>query len=147
MRKNLKSYNQVNIQTTLLAANPHQIISMMYDGLLESIAKAKGSIERSDLEMKSKMLTKGVNILFALDNSLDAESEPKISQTFSSLYQYCIDKLNDASVSLEIAPLDEVISLLKPLRDAWKEMPEASKEEGLDLLKQKDVQENSVVGA
>lgn len=147
MRKNLKAYNQVNIETTLLSANPHQVILMMYDGLLESIAKAKGAIERRDFEMKSKMLTKGVNILSALDNSLDPVAEPQISKTFSSLYHYCIGKLNEVTITLEVVNLDEVTELLKPLRDAWKDMPESDKKEGLDLLEAKHNTADSAVGA
>ena len=145
MRNNLKAYSQVNINSTLLTADPHQVILMMYDGLLESIAKVKGAIERKDLAVKSQMVTKAVNILSALDNSLDAEAEPKISATFSDLYQYCIDRLNDTNITLDVSGLDEVVELLKPLRDAWQAMPEAAKKEGLDLLKKKDQQ--SSVGA
>ena len=146
MRKSLKAYNQVNIESSLLAANPHQIILMMYDGLLESIAKGKGAIERKDLETKSKMLTKAVNILAALDNSLDAKAEPEISKNFSALYGFCIDKLNEISISMDTQGLDQVIEFLKPLRDAWKDMPETSKQEGIELLKQKD-QQPTVIAA
>lgn len=140
MRKNLKAYNQVNIESSLLAASPHQVILMMYDGLLESIAKVKGAIERKDLETKSKQMTKAVNILDALENSLDADAEPEISKNFSALYGYCINRLNEINISMDVQGLDQVIEFLKPLRDAWKDMPEASKEEGHDLLKQKDQQ-------
>lgn len=147
MRKNLKAYNQVNIESNLLSADPHQVILMMYDGLLESIAKTKGAIERNDLDTKSKMITKSVNIISALDNSLDPVAEPKISETFSSLYHYCIEKLNDANVTLEIAPIDEVFTLIKPIRDAWKEMSASDKQEGLDLLSAKHSKAESVVGA
>ena len=145
MRKNLKAYNQVNIDSTLMAADPHQVILMMYDGLLESIAKVKGAIERKDLATKSQMITKAVNILSALDNALDADAEPQISATFSSLYQYCIQRLNDTNISLEVEALDEVTNLLKPIRDAWREIPEDAKQEGFDLLKKKDQQ--SAIGA
>ena len=145
MRKNLKAYNQVNIDSTLMAADPHQVILMMYDGLLESIAKVKGAIERKDLATKSQMITKAVNILSALDNALDADAEPKISATFSSLYQYCIQRLNDTNITLEVEALDEVTNLLKPIRDAWREIPEDAKQEGFELLKKKDQQ--SAIGA
>ncbi|XQW85816.1 flagellar export chaperone FliS [Thalassotalea piscium] len=144
MRKNLKAYSQVNINSTLLTADPHQVILMMYDGLLESIAKVKGAIVRKDLAIKSQMVTKAVNILSALDNSLDADAEPQISATFSNLYQYCIDRLNDANITLDISGLDEVIELLKPLRDAWQAIPETDKKEGFELLKKKDEQQPSV---
>jgi len=147
MRKNLKAYQSVNIKSTLAAAEPHQIISMMYNGLLESLAQAKGAIERKDFENKSKLLTKAVNILQALQTSLDNESQPEISKNFSELYTYCIDRINDASLSLEITTIDEVINFLSPLRDAWLQMPEAAKQEGHELLKQKEQAQDNAVSA
>jgi flagellar protein FliS len=138
MRQNLKAYKKVNIDSSIAAANPHQIIVMMFDGALESIALAKGAIERNELAIKSQMMTKAVNILTALQNSLDKEAQPEISENFDFLYQYCINKLNDVNITLDIAGIEEVNGYLKPLRDAWKEMPEEAKQEGLDLLKQKE---------
>lgn len=138
MRQNLQAYKKVNVESSMLAADPHQIILMMLDGALESMANAKGAIERKDLAVKSQMMTKAVNILTALQNSLDKEAEPTISENFSTLYDYCINNLNEANISLDTSIIDEVHTFLSPLRDAWKEMPESSKQEGLDLLKQKD---------
>ncbi len=147
MRKNLKAYQNVNIKSSLTAADPHQIITMMYNGLLESLAQAKGAIERKDLENKSKLLTKATNILQALTTSLDTDSQPEISKNFSELYSFCISKINDASLSLDISTIDQVINFLSPLRDAWQQMPEAAKQEGLDLLKQKEQAQDSAIGA
>ncbi|GHF80298.1 flagellar export chaperone FliS [Thalassotalea marina] len=138
MRQNIKAYKSVNIESSILSADPHQIIVMMFDGALESVVIAKGAIERKELALKSTALTKAVNILTALKNALDPEAAPAIAENFGFLYDYCITKLNDASISLDIAALDEVHGLLKPLRDAWREMPEQSKQEGLSLLDQKN---------
>jgi flagellar protein FliS len=147
MRKNLKAYQSVNIKSTLATAEPHQIISMMYNGILESLAQAKGAIERRDLEKKSQQLTKATNILQALTTSLDSESQPEISKNFSELYSFCIAKINDASLSLDISIIDQVINFLSPLRDAWQQMPEESKQEGHDLLKKKEQTQDNVIGA
>lgn len=147
MRKNVKAYQNVNIKSTMAAADPHQIISMMYNGLLESLAQAKGAIERKDLENKSKLLTKAVSIIQALQNSLDAESEPVISKNFNELYGHCITRINDASLSLDIAMIDEVVTFIAPLRDAWQQMPEQAKQEGLSLLKEKEHARVNAVGA
>ncbi|WP_448546796.1 flagellar export chaperone FliS [Thalassotalea fusca] len=137
MRQNLKAYKKVNIESSILSANPHQIIVMMYDGLLESIAQAKGAIERKDLDTKSKLMTKSVNILTALINALDKESQPEISANFENLYSACIVILNNVNVTLETAGLDEVQTYIKPLRDAWRDMPMEAKQDGLEQLKQK----------
>ena len=44
--RNLKAYKTTNLEAEISVADPHRIISMMYDGLFERIAQAKGAIER-----------------------------------------------------------------------------------------------------
>mgnify|MGYP000061852963 FL=1 len=138
MRQNLKAYKQVNVNSSLLESNPHQIILMMFDGMLQGIAVAKGAIERKDFELKSQSLTKAINILEALRQSLDFDNQPEISKNFDVMYSYCIDRLADISVSLDVDAFSEVVDMLKPLRDAWFAMPESGKQEGLSLLAEKN---------
>ena len=144
MRKNLTAYKKVDIDSSILESDPHQLILLMFDGMLQGIAVAKGAIERKDFELKSKSLTKAINILEALIQSLDFDAEPEISKNFEVMYSYCIDCLLEASHSLDLAKLDEVIDMIKPVRNAWSEMPESSKQEGFSLLSAKN---NAAVGA
>ena len=138
MRQSLKAYKKVNIESNILGAEPHQIITMMFDGALQSIAIAKGAIERKDLELKSQSMTKFINIITALRTSLDFNAEPEISKQFDDLYSYCLERMNDISVSLDVSGISEVTELLSPLRDVWSEMPEDAKKEGHSLLREKE---------
>jgi len=138
MRKNLKAYKKVDIESTIMSSEPHQIILMMFDGALQSLAIAKGAIERKDYELKSQMVSKFINIVSALRNSLDFDAEPVVSKRFDDLYIYCLDVINDVSISMDATRVDGIIELIKPLRNAWFEMPEASKQEGHDLLNEKN---------
>lgn len=138
MRSNLKTYQNVNRESSLLAAEPHTIILMLFNGALESIAFAKGAIERKDFTVKAEKITKAVNIINSLRTSLDKDTQPEISANFDALYVYCADRLMNASATLNVAVLDEVITLLKPLRDAWAEMSAADKNEGHQLLRAKE---------
>ncbi len=144
MRNNLKAYKQVNVESALLASDPHQVILMMFDGALSGIAEAKGAIERKNMELKSKSLTKAINIFTALQDSLDEKSQPEISKHFSGLYSYCINQLIELSISQDIEGLNDIIQLVKPLREAWSQMPEAAKQEGITLLKDKDAKQDNI---
>jgi len=137
MRQNLKAYKQVNVNSTILDANPHQLVLMMFDGMLQGVAVAKGAIERKDYLLKSESLTKATNILQALRQSLDFDVEPEVSNNFDVTYEYCIQRIADASVLLDCTILDEVVSLIKPIRDAWFDMPEQQKQEGLEAVAKK----------
>ena len=66
MRQNLKAYKKVNIESTIMSSEPHQIVLMMFDGALQSLAIAKGAIERKDFELKSKSVSKFVTIVSTL---------------------------------------------------------------------------------
>jgi flagellar protein FliS len=139
MRNNIKQYQTINRESGIISADPHTIISMLFSGIFESISVARGAIDRKDYDTKSKQLNKAMSILRSLQDSLDNDSEPKISATFYDLYAYCIDRLTDVSTSLDGSKLDDVIELLKPLADAWKNMPENDKQAGLSLIKSKEL--------
>jgi len=139
MRNNIRTYQKINVESGINAADPHTIISMLFDGVFQSVSVAKGAIERKDLATKSTQLNKAMSILRSLQDSLDIEAEPKISQNFYDLYAYCIDRLTEVSVTQDCTILDEVVTLLKPLAEAWKNISEQDKEAGLSLLKSKEM--------
>lgn len=139
MRKNLKTYQNINRESALIAADPHIVIVMLFNGIFESISVAKGAISRKDLAVKSQQLSKAMSILRSLQDSLDYDSEPVISANFSDLYAYCIDRLLDVSLSLDCDMLDDVVGLLKPLSEAWKNISQEDKEKGFALLKSKEL--------
>tara|TARA_R110001583_G_scaffold9788_2_gene45903 strand:+ start:20321 stop:20746 length:426 start_codon:yes stop_codon:yes gene_type:complete len=139
MRKNIRTYQNINVESGINAADPHTIISMLFDGIFQSVSITKGAIDRKELDVKSKQLNKAISILRSLQSSLDMDSEPKISANFYDLYGYCIDRLTDVSVTLDCDIIDEVVDLLKPLAEAWKNISESDKETAHVLLRAKDI--------
>jgi len=138
MRKNIKTYQSISVESGINTADPHTIISMLFDGIFKSLSITRGAIERKDLSIKSSQLNKAISILRSLQDSLDTESQPKISEVFYDLYTYCIDRLMEVSASLNCSILDDVVDLLKPVADAWKEISEADKKVGFELLREKN---------
>lgn len=138
MRSSLKAYRKINVESNIISADPHQIISMMYNGLLESIAQAKGAIDRKDFKTKGVKISKAISILQALKTSLDTKSEPIISQRFTDLYSLCIDLLMDANLNLDIKRLEQVIEYISPLRDAWAQISMEDKAAGLKKIQERD---------
>ena len=139
MRNNIKQYQTINRESGIISSDPHTIISMLFDGIFESVSVAKGAIGRKDFDVKSAQLNKALSILRSLQDSLDNESEPKISANFYDLYAYCIDRLTEASTSLDTAIIDEIVELLKPIAEAWKNISEEDKKAGFSLLKSKEM--------
>jgi len=138
MRSNLKAYQKIDKESNLIASDPHHIISLLYNGIFESLNLAKIAIKNKELELKSKQMTKATNILRSLQDSLDFDAEPVISKSFSDLYSYCISTLADVSVSMDLQSIDNIIGLLEPLSSAWKNIPEDEKQKGLVLIRAKE---------
>ena len=127
-RSNLKAYKKTNLEAELSVADPHRVIQMMYEGLIERLSQAKGAIMRHDYEYKADRISKAVGIINGLQSALDNRSNPELGQRMFALYDYMKELLTKASVSLDTAPIDEVINLILPIKQAWDQIPQDIKE-------------------
>ena len=100
----------------------------MYEGLIERLSQAKGAIMRHDYEYKADRISKAVGIINGLQSALDNRSNPELGQRMFALYDYMKELLTKASVSLDTAPIDEVINLILPIKQAWDQIPQDIKE-------------------
>jgi len=114
-----KQYQKMNVQTSLADASPHQLIAMLFDGLISRMAMAKGFIDRKDYEGKSRCLGSAITIIGALQNSLDMEKGGEIATNLDRLYLYMTRRVFAAGVANDTAIVDEVISLVKTVKEGW----------------------------
>ena len=126
--RNLKAYKKTNLEAELSVADPHRVIQMMYEGLIERLSQAKGAIMRHDYEYKADRISKAVGIINGLQSALDNRSNPELGQRMFALYDYMKELLTKASVSLDTAPIDVVINLILPIKQAWDQIPQDIKE-------------------
>ncbi len=140
--RNLKAYQRTNLEAELSVASPHRVVQMMFEGLLERLAQAKGAIERKDYEYKSDRLSKAVGIINGLQMSLDPSYNKELGERLSSLYEYMKERLNEAAVKMDPDPINEVISLVNPIKKAWDQIPQEDKDQMNQILENKRSQED-----
>lgn len=112
-------YQQVGVETGVSAASPHRLVTMLYDGLIESIGLARTALVSGDLEAKGRCITKASRIL---EEGLKAALNPaagEIASNLSSLYSYVIQRLMEAHLRNDVRALDECRHLIEPVREAW----------------------------
>jgi flagellar protein FliS len=114
-----KQYQQMNVQTSVMDASPHQLITMMFDGLIGRLATAKGFIGRKDYEGKSRALGSAITIIGALQDALDAERGGEIAENLDRLYLYMTRRVFAAGVANDTDIIDEVIGLVKTIKEGW----------------------------
>ncbi|MET1076692.1 MAG: flagellar export chaperone FliS [Pseudomonas sp.] len=113
------SYRSVDLEARAAAASPYQLVLVLFDGLLDELARARGHIEAKRYDQKGRSLEKCLNILNGLSSALDHANGGELVQELARLYDYCIYRLSDVSVSLSLEGLDEVEKLLGTLREGW----------------------------
>lgn len=119
MNESYDSYRAVDLEARAAAASPYELVLVLFDGLLDELSRARGHIEAKRYQQKGASLEKCLNILNGLNGSLDYEMGGELVQGLARLYDYCIYRLSDVSVSLSLEGLDEVVLLLGVLRDGW----------------------------
>ena len=123
MNVKLKHYQKEATKSQMADAEPYQIIQMLMAGVMDSLALAKGSLERGDYEQKGRSISKASSIIIALRSSLDFNIGGEVSDNLNSLYEYMTERLADASLAKDTEAIDEVSSLFREIKSAWDEIP------------------------
>ncbi|WP_422832073.1 flagellar export chaperone FliS [Variovorax sp. HJSM1_2] len=119
--RSASAYKRVAVQTSIDGASPHQLIGLLYDGLLESLGKARVAIERGDVEVKGKEIGRSVRILEeGLKASLNDDMGGELAVNLRGVYNYSILRLTEANLKNDSALVGEVSKLITTVSDAWK---------------------------
>ncbi|TAL86745.1 MAG: flagellar export chaperone FliS [Rhodanobacter sp.] len=119
MRNASAIYQQNSVQGVVEDADPHKLVSLLLDGAIEQIVKARGYLIHHNVAAKGRSIANTVAIIGALRNSLDHTVDRTLCQRLDSLYEYMTHRLLFAQLNDDHAALDEVVALLAPIRDGW----------------------------
>ena len=126
-RSGVNAYTQVGVETGVLAASPHRLISMLFDGALAAIAAASRHMESGDIEKKGEAIAKAVTIIITgLKSSLNREAGGQLAENLDALYDYMSRRLFEAHVKNDSDMLLEVKNLLTEIKGAWDEIGSAA---------------------
>jgi flagellar protein FliS len=119
-------YSQVRMTTS----TPGELLLALYDGLFRFMNGAKICIERKEVARARELLSKTYAILSELYIALDHNVAPELCANLEALYGFAMDRIMLASRKGLIEPIDEVIRVLTPLREAWQiAVPQATREQ------------------
>ncbi|WP_428239465.1 flagellar export chaperone FliS [Gynuella sp.] len=119
-------YQAVSNQTSIVDADPHQLIQLLLEGAMSRMAQARGCIERGDIEGRNNSINKAIAIIGGLNSSLNMDAG-EISFNLKRLYEYMQQRLFEANVRNDMDALDEVVRLLGEIKVAWEGIKEEAK--------------------
>jgi flagellar protein FliS len=117
------AYQRVNVETAVSEADPYTLVAMLFDGLLRNIGAARAAILRGDVATKGDQILKAVRVIDeGLKPALNLEKGGELAANLQGLYGYCVVRLTQANLDSDEAVLDEVVRVLQPIIQGWKEM-------------------------
>lgn len=114
------AYHQVGVQTMVAGASAHGLVALLFDGFMAAVHRAKGAMRQGDIAGKGQAIGHAVRIIDeGLKAALDLKAGGKLAADLSDLYGYVCLRLIQANLNNDEAALDECMTLVTPLRDAW----------------------------
>jgi len=128
-----RAYNNVAVDTTVESASPHKLVLMLYDAVLKQVRLSKIHMERAEIAQKATAISKAIRLIDqGLRLNLDMQKGGEIAAQLLALYDYCEQRLFHANLHNDVAALDEVTSLIEPLRSAWSAInPDGARSSGV----------------
>jgi flagellar protein FliS len=122
-RQAANAYSKVNVETGVMGASPHKLISMLFLGARTSLANAKRFMSQGNIPEKGRAISHVISIIHdGLKASLNREAGGDLAYQLSDLYDYMCTTLMQANLRNDLSKLDEVDSLLHTIGSAWDEI-------------------------
>ena len=120
--KGTQAYAQIGVESAVMSASQQQLISMLFDGALSALIRARLFMQDGNLQGKGLSLSKAINIIEnGLKIGLDEESRDELTQNLLALYAYMVRRLLQANLHNDTGAVEEVENLMRNIADAWKE--------------------------
>ena len=117
------AYQRINVETSMHTIDQHQLVSLLYEGVLSSIATARGALARGDVLTKCNSVSKAVRIIEeGLMTALDRDAGGELAQNLEALYDYSLRRLILANAHNDDVMLEEVAHLFEPIAQGWNQI-------------------------
>ncbi|EIL92228.1 flagellar protein FliS [Rhodanobacter fulvus Jip2] len=120
------AYQQIRSHGGVESADPHGLITLLMDGALERLIKARAHMMRGEVAAKGETIGRCIEIIGGLRDSLDPKVDAANTSRLDSLYEYMSRRLLQANLRDDVSLIDEVSTLLQQVRDSWVQIAPAA---------------------
>jgi flagellar protein FliS len=108
-------------ETGAAGANQIELVALLYDVLLDDLRRAIQAIRARNIEARTFELQHALRIVEQLQGSLNMEEGGEVADNLEQLYSIVRAKILEAQWKVSEPILQSQVSLLLPVRDAWKQ--------------------------
>ena len=107
------------LESRILAAQPSELIEMLYQIAIQSLTKAMGHLKSGDAMARSREVTRAQEAVNELMAALDHSVGASFTQTLASLYVYIQQQILKGHAGPSEDALRRAIGLLTTLQEGW----------------------------
>lgn len=125
----LHAYRDMAVDGQVLGADPHRLVSLLFDGYMAALAEARGAMRSGDIVRKGQSLGKAARIIEeGLRAALDPNAGGRLAEDLGELYRYVVGRLLQAHTRNDEALIDECRQLIEPVQAAWNAIPPGARQ-------------------
>jgi len=109
-----------------VGANPVRLVILLYEQAIEDLRRAIAAQARRDVEGRTREINHAILVIGHLQATLDAERGGKVSQNLALFYEQVRQGLVEAQCRQSTAEIEQQISHLMLVREAWREVERAT---------------------
>lgn len=107
---------------TISTVSPTEIVVKLYDGAIKFLHQAMAFGAQGNIPDRSRTLGRAHAIICELQATLDHEKAPEIAGQLSSLYDFILHRISEATMKNDATLVAPAIDVLMSLRSAWAEI-------------------------
>ena len=119
-RNAIRAYNEAEQDFLVDGADAHGLVEILFSELIASLGVARKGLANADLATKSGGVSKALSIIHVLAASLDFDKGGEVAISLAQLYEWSRRRIIEASRDNLVAGLDEVLSAISEIADAWR---------------------------
>ena len=104
----------------IMTASPAELTLMLYEGAIKFANLAIAGMETNDIEKAHTNIIKVERIIEEFQSTLDHKYP--VAKDFDEVYNYLMMRLREANLKKDKEIMEEVLKLLRTMRDTWKEV-------------------------
>ena len=128
-RQSAQAYSSVGLETQVLSASPERLITLLFDGALSAIAKARLHMQQGNIAERGMAISKAIDIVDSgLKASVDQDAGGELAKSLMGTYELVLYHLMQANLNADQEKLILAETILKEISSAWREACDTPKE-------------------
>jgi flagellar protein FliS len=119
----------------IMTASPAMLVFMLFEKAIGSLKEAMKAIEDKEIETRWRANGRAMEIISHLQMTLDMKKGGEVAANLDRLYSYMLTRLPKVDIRNDATVAREIIGLLEPLRESWRELAKQGEQPAKDAAR------------